>query len=162
MPCLARLAWLRKLGRRCLTTTRCHARCCCNALSAGIASQQQRTSCARTVEVRCQCRQRLAEQTPYAKFGRTGPEPAGQRDCADPDAHVFRTVRRGLCFTGRCCFRSGDVAWLPLSTVVNVGQATSRIPVELGRLTSRDRPRPQTSSGYWRGLRAGSLWTVPT
>ena len=52
--------------------------------------------------------------------------------------------------------------WLPLSTVVNVGQATSRIPVELGRLTSRDRPRPQTSSGYWRGLRAGSLWTVPT
>ena len=102
------------------------------------------------------------EQTPYAKFGRTGPEPAGLRDCADPDAHVFRTVRRGLCFTGRCCFRSGDVAWLPLSTVVNVGQATSRIPVELGRLTSRDRPRPQTSSGYWRGLRAGSLWTVPT
>ena len=29
------------------------------------------------------------EQTPYAKFGRTGPEPAGLRDCADPDAHVF-------------------------------------------------------------------------
>ena len=109
-----------------------------------------------------------------------GELPAPRTTCHRCESHALHvestapelTPSSTCCFPCRSCAPSscpGSFAWAAW-TRAGLATTSARPPHDLlfglenvGRFSnSKMNPRPQTSSGYWRGLRAGSLWTVPT